>query len=97
MRADLFELADVALLLVFGSEQRPDLRDLLTPDVEHAGAFRRVKPLVQACAKVIAIQVRLFEIKLRERMRAVDYRLDAARACHFTDSLNGRDLAGDVT
>src|SRR5712691_5227285 len=96
MRADLFELADVALLLVFGSKQRPDLGDLFTPDVEHAGAFRCVQPLVQAGAKVIAVQVFLLEIKLGERMRAVDNGFDAPSARHFTDGFDRRDLAGDI-
>src|SRR5713226_8264612 len=96
MRADFFELADVALLLVFGGEQRPDLGDLFTPDVQHAGALRRVQPFVQAGAKIIAVQVRLLEIELSKGMRAVNNRLDAPGARHFADGLDRSDLSGDV-
>src|SRR5438128_4300619 len=96
MRADLFELANVRLLLFFGGKQRPYLRDFFAPDVKKSGTLRRVQPLVQAGSEVVAVQIRLLEIKLRKRMRAVDDGLNAARPRHFTDGLHGRDLAGDV-
>ena len=64
--ADLFILANVGGLFRFCRHQRPDFRDLVAFDVKQTGAFRRVKPLVQTGAEIIAAQVLLLEIKLRE-------------------------------
>src|ERR1051326_1371389 len=96
MRADLFEFANIAFLLVFGSKQGPDLGDLVTLNIKKSGPFRRVEPLVQRRAEVVAVQVFLFEIKLRERVRAVDDRFDAVTAGHLTYGFHRRDLAGDI-
>src|SRR5215831_6039168 len=96
MRADLFKLADVALLLVFGREQRPNLRNLVALHVKQAGALRRVQPLMQRGAKVIAVEILLFEIKLRERVRAVDDGFHAVLPGHLTYSLYRGDLAGKI-
>ena len=62
--------------------QRPDLRDVLPAHVEEAGADRREQPLVQAGAVVVALEVAQLEREVRERVRAVDDRLDAARPRH---------------
>src|SRR5436309_15639398 len=51
---------------------------------------------MQAGAEVIATQVLLCEIKLREGMRAVHNRLDSFGSSHLADSLHGSDLSGDV-
>src|SRR5882672_3901078 len=66
MRADLFELANVRLLLFFGSEQRPDLGDFVALHIKQSRSLRRIEPFVQAGAEVVAVQVRLFEIELRK-------------------------------
>src|SRR5882724_3241070 len=47
MRADLFELSDVALLFFFGGKQRPDFRDLVALDEKQASAFGAVEPFVK--------------------------------------------------
>src|ERR1043165_1538868 len=93
VRADLFELANVGFLFVFGREQRPDLRDLVALDVEQARAFGRVKPLVQRSCEVVAIEIRLLEIELGKRMRAVDDRLDTVTSRHLADSFDRSNLS----
>src|ERR1044072_724197 len=96
MRANLFELTDVAFLLVLGREQRPNLGNLVALHEQQAGPFGRIKPFVQRRAEVVAVEIFLLEIKLRERMRAIDDGLDAMTPGHLADSFNRRDLAGDV-
>ena len=51
---------------------------------------------MEARAEIIAPQVLLFEIELREGMGAVHDRLDPFRARHFADRFHGCDLARDV-
>ncbi len=51
---------------------------------------------MQARAEVVAAEIFLFEIKLRERVRAVDDRFDSHCARHFANGFHGRDLARDV-
>src|SRR6266404_5833143 len=51
---------------------------------------------MQAGAEVITTQVLLFEIKLREGMRAVHNGLDSFGASHVADSFHGSDLSRDV-
>src|ERR1043165_3864181 len=96
VRADLFELANVGFLFVFGREQRPDLRDLVALDVEQARAFGRVKPLVQRSCEVVAIEIGLLEIELGKRMRAVDDRLDTVTSRHLADSFDRSNLSGEI-
>src|SRR5260370_13027159 len=96
MRADLFELANVSLLLFFGSKQRPDLGDLFPSDVKQPRSFRRVQPFVKRRSEVVTIQIPLLEIELGERVRAVDDRFNATRSRHFADGFDRSDLTGDV-
>src|SRR4030095_13112515 len=96
MRADLFEFANVGFLFLFGRKQRPDLRDLVALYIEHARAFWRVKPFVQAGPEVVTVQVLLLELKVSERMRPVDNRFYSARPGHLTDSFYRSNLTGDV-
>src|SRR5207302_8920562 len=51
---------------------------------------------MQAGAEVITTQVLLFEIELREGMRAVHDRFDTFGASQVADRLHGSDLSGDV-
>src|SRR5438874_1497852 len=51
---------------------------------------------MQTGAEVIATKVLLFEIELRERMRAVHDGLNAFGAGQVADSLHRSDLSGDV-
>src|SRR5438477_10973191 len=51
---------------------------------------------MQTGAEVIATEVLLFEIELRERMRAVHDGLNAFGAGQVADRLHGSDLPGDV-
>src|SRR5688572_11087991 len=51
---------------------------------------------MQAGAEVVAAEIFLFEVKLGERMGAIDDGFDSFRARHFADSFHGRDLARDV-
>src|SRR5947208_355864 len=96
MRADLFELANVGFLFILSREQRPDFPNLFTLDVKQAGAFGRVKPLMQRSREVVAIEIRLFEIKLRERMCAIDDRLHAMPPRHLTNRFDRSDLPGEI-
>src|SRR5437762_905991 len=96
MRANLFELADVAFLFIFSREQRPNPRNFVALDVKQAGAFGRVKPLMQRSREVITIEIRLLEIKLRERMRAIDDRLNAVPPRHLTDRFDRSDLPREI-
>jgi len=66
MRTDFFKLSYVVFIAVFRSHQCPDLRYLIFFDVQHARAFRRVKPFVQRSSKIITLQIVTFEIKLRK-------------------------------
>ena len=66
VRADLFKLANVRPLLLFSREERPDFSYLVALNKEHSSTFWRVQPFVQRGSEVITIQVRLFEIELRE-------------------------------
>src|SRR5262245_7779163 len=85
VRSDLFKLANVTSLLSLRRHQRPELLDLVALDVKQSGSFRRIKPLVQTRAEVIATEILLLEIKLRVRMRAIDDRLDSLCARHVAD------------
>src|SRR5581483_3222340 len=96
MRTNLFELADVGFLFVFRGEQRPNLRDLVALDVEQSRAFRRVQPFVQTRSKVVAIEIRLLEIELRKRMRAIDNRFDTVTPRHLADGFDRSDLPGEI-
>ena len=58
--------------------------------------FGEYSHLCSEVAEVIAIQIRLLEIELRERMRAVDDRFHAVPPGHLTDGFHRRDLPGDV-
>ena len=46
--------------------------------------------------KIITTEVFLFEVKLSERVGAIDNRFNPLGARHVTDSLYRRDLTGDV-
>src|SRR6185369_1208274 len=96
MRANLFKLADVALLLFVSREERPDLRDLFATHVKQPRSFRSIEPFMKRGSEVVAIQIRLFEIKLRERMGAVDDGFNATTARHFADCFYRSDLPGEV-
>ena len=85
MGADLFEFTNVGCLFGFRGHERPQFFDLIALDVKQAGALRRVQPLVQTCAEIIATNIALFEIELGEGMRAVDDGLDAASTSHVAD------------
>src|SRR5215207_10383699 len=95
-RARLLELADVGVLRPLRGEERPDPGDLVTPDVEHPRPLRRVQPLVQRGAEVVAIQIVALELELREGVRAVDNRLGAAPPRQLADVADGRDLPRQV-
>src|SRR4051812_26947625 len=96
MGAYLLELPDVSRLLGFGGHQGPELLDLVPLHIKQAGAFGSVEPLMQTGAEVIAAEVLLFEIKLRERMRSVHDRLDSLGPSHVADRFHRRNLAGNV-
>src|ERR1043166_3276422 len=96
MGADLFEFADVRYLLRFCSHERPEFFDLVTLNVKHAGAFRRIEPFVQAGAEIIATEIAPFEIELGKGMRAINDGLNAAGARQITDRFHRSDLAGDI-
>src|SRR6185503_2658707 len=96
MRANLFKFADIAFLLFVSREERPDLRDLFATHVKQTRSFRCVQPLMKRGGEVIAIQIRLFKIKLRERMGAIDDGFNATTARHFADRLHRSDLPGEV-
>src|SRR5438477_6188828 len=51
---------------------------------------------MQAGAEVITTEVLLFEIKLREGMRAIDNGLNSFSASHVADSLHGSYLSRDI-
>src|SRR6185503_13644723 len=44
----------------------------------------------------IAIQIRVLEGKVRERVRAIDDHFNAALAAELTDSLDGKNLPGEI-
>ncbi len=73
--------------------QRPERLDLVAPHVEEAGADRRVQPLVQARAVVVAAELVAREREVRERVRAVDEDLDALRPRQLDDLAHRRDVA----
>src|SRR5215207_5732699 len=95
-RARLLELADVGVLRLLGGEERPDLRYLLLLHVEHPRPLRRVQPLVQRGAEVVAAEVVALEAELGEGVRAVDNRLGAAPPRQLADVADGRDLSRQV-
>ncbi len=66
------------------------------PHVQKARAHRRQQPLVQARAVVVALEIGEREREMRERMCAVDDRLDAALAGHPADVADREDLPGEV-
>src|SRR5262249_10658299 len=80
VRADLLELADVGGVLLIRSHQRPQAGDFRLANIQEACAVRRQQPFVQARAVIVAIQIGVFVWEMREKMRAGDYCLDAARA-----------------
>src|SRR5262245_28841538 len=100
MRADLLKLADVGAVLLIRSHQRPQAGDFRFANIQEACAVRREQPLVQARAVIVAIKIGVFVGEVRESMRAVNNRLDAARARHPADVFDRIDLpaqVGDVT
>ena len=96
VRADLLELPDVVRLRRARRRQRPQRRDVLAAHVEEAGADGREQPLVQARAVVVAAEVARLEREVREGVRAVDDRLDAAAPGFVADLLHREDLPGEV-
>ena len=96
MGPDLFVFANVVLSPVLGSHQRPYLRDLFFTYVKHSCPFRCVDPFVKRRPKIIAVKIVALEIELRERMRTVDYGLDAASTRHLTNLFYGIDLPCEV-
>ena len=76
------------------SDQVLAIRDLA--HVEEAGADRRVGPLVQADAVVVAIQVGDLVGELAEGVGAVHNHRDVARVRHLADPLDREDLAGAI-
>src|SRR5215207_6969641 len=95
-RARLLELAYVCVLRALGGEERPDLGYLLPLHVEHPRPLRRVEPLVQARAEVVASEVVALEGELCEGVRAVNGGLRAAPPREFADVADGRDLSRQV-
>ena len=79
-----------------GGHQRPGARDARLADVQEAGADRRVRPLVQADAVIVAIEVGDLEGEVAEGVRAVHDHGDVARVRHLADALDREDLAGAV-
>src|SRR5438045_6927899 len=55
-----------------------------------------MQPLMQAGAEVIATEILLSKIKLREGMRAVHNSLDSFGTSHLAHRFHGSDLTGDV-
>ena len=96
VRADLLELPDVGVPRLGGRRERPVALDERAPHVQEPGADRRQQPLVQAGAVVVALEIGQREREVRERMRAIDDRLDAARPGHSTDVAHGEDLPGEI-
>src|SRR5262249_9105800 len=96
VRADLLELADVGGVLLFRSHQRPQAGDFRFANIQEACAVRRQQPFVQARAVIVAIQIGVFVWEMRESVRAVDYRLDAARARHLADAFDRINLPAQV-
>ena len=94
--AYLFELANVRGLFCFGRHQGPEFFNLLSLNIKQAAAFGRIEPLVKGSPKIITTEVFLFEVKLSERVGAIDNRFNSLGARHVTDSLYRRDLTGDV-
>ena len=62
-----------------------------------ARAVRREQPFMQARAVIIAIQIRMLEWKMRERVRAVHYDFDSALAAQTAYSLYGKYLPRQVS
>src|SRR5262249_53797998 len=78
----------------------PQAGDFRFTNIKEASAVRRQQPLVQARAVVVAIQIVVFIGEMREGVRAVDNRLDAARARQLADAVGRINLpapVGDVT
>ena len=96
MRPDLFELPDVLHLRGRRRRQRPQLLDILAAHVEEPGADRREQPLVQRRAVVVALEIAQLEREMRERVRAVDDRLNGAAARHPRDLAHGKQLTREV-
>src|SRR5207253_10015578 len=94
--ADRLELADVVRLPLRHRLQRPQLRDVLAPDVKQAVADRREQPLVQADAVVVALEIADLEGEVRDRVRAVDDARDAARAREPAQPLHWEQLPGEI-
>src|SRR5262245_21435077 len=100
MSADLLELADVGAVLLFRRHQRPEAGDFRFANIKKASAVRRQQPLVQTRAVVVAIQIVVFIGEMREGVRAVDNRLEAASARQLADAFDRINLpaqVGDVT
>ena len=76
--------------------QWPKLLDLVALHVQQAASLRRVKPLVQTGTEIVAAEILLFEIKLCERVRTINDRLDSLCTRDLADRFHGSDLARDV-
>src|SRR5262245_36500646 len=94
--ADLLELSDVCAVLLVRSHQRPAAWDFRLSNIEEARAERRQQPFVQTRAVIVAVQIDVVVLEMREGMRAIHYRLDAARARQLADALDRIDLPAQV-
>src|SRR2546425_12754674 len=88
MRADLLELPDISDLLLGDGLQRPQLGNVLAADVQESCPVRREQPLVQARAVEIGLEVAQLEREMRDRVRAVDDRQEAALPRQATELLH---------
>src|SRR5262249_26865044 len=65
-------------------------------NIKKASAVRGQQPLVQARAVVVAIQIVVFIGEMREGVRAVDNRLEAASARQLADAFDRINLPAQV-
>ena len=67
-RAECFELADVFAQRLGVGEKRPEVFYFFFFHPQHSAAERSAHPLVQTCRVIVAVQIRNFEIEMREKL-----------------------------
>src|SRR5436189_1295403 len=96
VRADRLEFADVVVLTLRCSLQRPGLRDVFLPHIQQAVADRRQQPLMQADTVVITLEVAQCEGEVGQGMGTVDDRKNPSRPSETAEPLDGKELPGQV-
>lgn len=96
MRADLLEFADIVIHLLGRRHHRPEIPDLVAPNIQESGSVRCEQPFVQTGGVVITAQVVVIEVEVCECVCAIDDDRDAVATGHFHDLAHGQYLPGDV-